>query len=120
MGDATTPRNVRQGIRSGPDWAQGPPGPPVLAGRNGGFHEILVDGGLEVVYPTDYDALMQPAGLIKQLVGIDAVLAPNINLARSPLAGRAFEDFSFRIDECRLDTEEGHGGVAGLQGMGAR
>lgn len=47
--------------------------------------------------------------------GIDAVLAPNLNLARSPLAGRAFEYLS----ECPLLTGVmGAAWIAGLQSSG--
>ncbi|MEO7247375.1 MAG: glycoside hydrolase family 3 N-terminal domain-containing protein, partial [Novosphingobium sp.] len=47
--------------------------------------------------------------------GIDAVLAPNINLARSPLAGRAFEYFS---EDPLLTGRLGAGWITGLQSTG--
>ena len=47
--------------------------------------------------------------------GIDAVLAPNINLARSPLAGRAFEYFS---EDPLLAGLIGAGWITGLQSTG--
>jgi beta-glucosidase len=47
--------------------------------------------------------------------GIDAVLAPNINLARSPLAGRAFEYFS---EDPLLAGKLGAGWIVGLQSTG--
>ncbi len=47
--------------------------------------------------------------------GIDAVLAPNINLARSPLAGRAFEYFS---EDPLLAGRIGAGWITGLQSTG--
>lgn len=47
--------------------------------------------------------------------GVDAVLAPNINLARSPLAGRAFEYFS---EDPLLAGVLGAAWVRGLQGTG--
>ena len=48
--------------------------------------------------------------------GIDAVLAPNINLARSPLAGRAFEYFS---EDPLLAGVLGAAWIGGLQSTGA-
>lgn len=48
--------------------------------------------------------------------GIDAVLAPNINLARSPLAGRAFEYFS---EDPLLAGVLGAAWIGGLQATGA-
>lgn len=47
--------------------------------------------------------------------GIDAVLAPNVNLARSPLAGRAFEYFS---EDPLLAGVLGAHWIAGLQSTG--
>ena len=47
--------------------------------------------------------------------GIDAVLAPNINLARSPLAGRAFEYFS---EDPLLTGMMGASWISGLQSTG--
>ncbi|GFM31552.1 glycoside hydrolase family 3 C-terminal domain-containing protein [Novosphingobium sp. PY1] len=47
--------------------------------------------------------------------GIDAVLAPNINLARSPLAGRAFEYFS---EDPFLAGVLGAAWIGGLQSTG--
>lgn len=47
--------------------------------------------------------------------GVDAVLAPNINLARSPLAGRAFEYFS---EDPLLAGKLGAGWIGGLQSTG--
>lgn len=47
--------------------------------------------------------------------GIDAVLAPNINLARSPLAGRAFEYFS---EDPLLAGIMGASWISGLQDTG--
>lgn len=47
--------------------------------------------------------------------GVDAVLAPNINLARSPLAGRAFEYFS---EDPVLAGVLGAAWIKGLQGTG--
>lgn len=47
--------------------------------------------------------------------GVDAVLAPNINLARSPLAGRAFEYFS---EDPVLAGVLGAAWITGLQGTG--
>lgn len=47
--------------------------------------------------------------------GIDLVLAPNLNLARSPLAGRAFEYFS---EDPLLAGVLGAGWIAGLQSTG--
>lgn len=47
--------------------------------------------------------------------GIDAVLAPNINLARSPLAGRAFEYFS---EDPLLAGVLGSAWIGGLQSTG--
>ncbi|MEO5598039.1 MAG: glycoside hydrolase family 3 C-terminal domain-containing protein [Novosphingobium sp.] len=47
--------------------------------------------------------------------GIDAVLAPNINLARSPLSGRAFEYFS---EDPLLAGVMGAGWINGLQSTG--
>jgi beta-glucosidase len=48
--------------------------------------------------------------------GIDAVLAPNLNLARSPLAGRAFEYFS---EDPLLAGVLGAAWIEGLQSTGA-
>lgn len=47
--------------------------------------------------------------------GVDAVLAPNLNLARSPLAGRAFEYFS---EDPVLAGVLGAQWIAGLQSTG--
>jgi beta-glucosidase len=47
--------------------------------------------------------------------GIDAVLAPNLNLARSPLAGRAFEYFS---EDPLLAGVIGAGWITGVQSTG--
>lgn len=47
--------------------------------------------------------------------GIDAVLAPNLNLARSPLAGRAFEYFS---EDPLLASVLGVAWIGGLQSTG--
>ena len=47
--------------------------------------------------------------------GVDAVLAPNINLARSPLAGRAFEYFS---EDPLLTGILGAAWIGGLQSTG--
>lgn len=47
--------------------------------------------------------------------GVDLVLAPNVNLARSPLAGRAFEYFS---EDPLLVGALGAGWVRGLQSTG--
>lgn len=47
--------------------------------------------------------------------GVDAVLAPNINLARSPLAGRAFEYFS---EDPLLTGVLGAAWIDGLQSTG--
>jgi beta-glucosidase len=47
--------------------------------------------------------------------GVDAVLAPNINLARSPLAGRAFEYFS---EDPFLTGVMGAAWINGLQSTG--
>jgi beta-glucosidase len=47
--------------------------------------------------------------------GVDAVLAPNINLARSPLAGRAFEYFS---EDPFLTGVIGAAWITGLQSTG--
>jgi beta-glucosidase len=47
--------------------------------------------------------------------GVDAVLAPNINLARSPLAGRAFEYFS---EDPLLTSVLGAAWIKGLQSTG--
>lgn len=48
-------------------------------------------------------------------LGIDAVLAPNVNLARSPLAGRAFEYFS---EDPLLAGLSGAAWIVGLQATG--
>jgi beta-glucosidase len=48
-------------------------------------------------------------------MGVDMVLAPNINLARSPLAGRAFEYFS---EEPLLAGKLGAAWASGLQSTG--
>lgn len=47
--------------------------------------------------------------------GVDLVLAPNVNLARSPLAGRAFEYFS---EDPLLIGQSGAAWVRGLQATG--
>ena len=47
--------------------------------------------------------------------GVDAVLAPNLNLARSPLAGRAFEYFS---EDPLLTGVMGVAWIGGLQATG--
>lgn len=47
--------------------------------------------------------------------GVDAVLAPNLNLARSPLAGRAFEYFS---EDPLLAAILGAAWIGGLQSTG--
>lgn len=47
--------------------------------------------------------------------GVDAVLAPNVNLARSPLAGRAFEYFS---EDPLLAGVLGAAWITGLQATG--
>jgi len=47
--------------------------------------------------------------------GVDAVLAPNLNLARSPLAGRAFEYFS---EDPLLAGVLGAAWIGGLQSTG--
>ncbi|MET0372665.1 MAG: glycoside hydrolase family 3 N-terminal domain-containing protein, partial [Rhizorhabdus sp.] len=47
--------------------------------------------------------------------GVDAVLAPNLNLARSPLAGRAFEYFS---EDPLLAGTLGAAWIGGLQATG--
>ncbi|QZH73898.1 MAG: glycoside hydrolase family 3 protein [Erythrobacter sp.] len=49
------------------------------------------------------------------LRGVDAVLAPNLNLARSPLAGRAFEYFS---EDPLLAGVLGAAWITGLQASG--
>lgn len=48
-------------------------------------------------------------------LGVDAVLAPNLNLARSPLSGRAFEYFS---EDPRLAGLLGAAWVQGVQSTG--
>lgn len=48
-------------------------------------------------------------------LGVDAVLAPNVNLARSPLAGRAFEYFS---EDPYLAGAAGAAWTTGLQSTG--
>lgn len=47
--------------------------------------------------------------------GVQAVLGPNLNLPRSPLAGRAFELFS---EDPQLTAELGSQWIAGVQGRG--
>lgn len=48
-------------------------------------------------------------------VGVQAVLGPNLNLPRSPLAGRAFEQFS---EDPQLTAELGSQWIAGVQQRG--
>jgi beta-glucosidase len=66
----------------------------------------------------DVDLLRRVGSLIGDEAaarGIDAVLAPNINLARSPLAGRAFEYFS---EDPLLAGTLGAAWIDGLQSTG--
>lgn len=66
----------------------------------------------------DVDLVRRIGALVGQEAvtrGIDAVLAPNVNLARSPLAGRAFEYFS---EDPLLAGVLGAAWIGGLQSTG--
>lgn len=54
-------------------------------------------------------------GMEAQRLGVDAVLAPNLNLQRSPLCGRAFELFG---EDPYLAGRLGAAWIGGLQGQG--
>lgn len=54
-------------------------------------------------------------GMEARRLGVDAVLAPNLNLQRSPLCGRAFELFG---EDPYLAGRLGAAWIAGLQGQG--
>lgn len=54
-------------------------------------------------------------GMEARRVGVDAVLAPNLNLQRSPLCGRAFELFG---EDPYLAGHLGAAWIKGLQGQG--
>ena len=49
--------------------------PIMLQGVDGPYREILLKAGFEVVYPPEGRLLKDPAILIEQLRGIDAVIA---------------------------------------------
>jgi len=95
-------------------------GPMGVAGARVDERDVSLLTPAPVALGASWDAaLVQKVG---RLVGgeavrrrVDLILAPNLNLARSPLAGRAFEYFS---EDPLLSGQLGAGWIAGCQSTG--